>query len=110
MDFDKKLSTGKDWFNSEEYPEIRFESTKIEMTGEKEGKVTGDLTFLGVTKPFTLDVILNDAMAMHPYSKKAAMGFSAKGTLKRSDWGMSHYVPNIGDEVELLIEVEFAKE
>lgn len=109
-DFDAKLATGKDWFNAGEFPEIKFESTAIERTGDDTGTMTGNLTFLGVTKPVTLDVTFNGAMAEHPFSKKPALGFSATGTLNRSEWGMTHYVPNIGDEVELQIEAEFQKD
>ncbi len=107
-DFDKKLSEGKDWFNALEYPEITFESKEIKITGDNTGEMTGDLTFLGVTKPVTLDVTLNGAMVKQPFSNKPTLGFSATGSLKRSEWGMATYVPNIGDEVEIMIEAEFA--
>ena len=107
-DFNKELATSSDWFNAGEYPTITFTSTEIEKTGEATGTMTGTLDFLGVSKPVTLDVTFNDAMAVQPFSQKPALGFSAHGTLTRSDWGMTTYVPNIGDEVEILIEAEFA--
>lgn len=106
-DFDKKLATDAEWFNAEFYPEITFTSTAVEMTGEKTAKVTGDLTLLGVTKPVTLDVTLNGAMKEHPFVKKPAIGFSATGSIKRSEFGFDKYVPMIGDDVALLIEAEF---
>ncbi len=109
-DFDKKLIEGEDWFNAGAFPEITFTSTSIEKTGENTGKMTGDLSFLGMTKPLTLDVTFNGAYAVQPFSQKPALGFSAHGTLKRSEWGFDTYVPNIGDEVELLIEVEYGQE
>lgn len=109
-DFDKKLSEGKDWFNGKAFPKISFTATKLKKIDETTGTITGDLTFLGVTKPLTLQVTFNGAMAKQPFSKKPTLGLSAVGTLKRSEWGMTKYVPNIGDEVELLIEVELAKE
>ncbi|MEM7619926.1 MAG: YceI family protein [Pseudomonadota bacterium] len=109
-DFDKKLVEGKEWFNSKNFPKITFESSKIEKTGDNKGTMTGNLTFLGVSKPITFDVTFNGAMAQQPFSKKPTLGFSAEGTLKRSDWGMATYVPNIGDEVKVIIEAEFAKE
>lgn len=109
-DFDKKISTGEEWLNAVKFPEITFTSTKLEKTGESTGKMTGDLTFLGVTKPVTLDVTLNGAMLEQPFSKKPTVGFSAHGTLKRSEWGFDTYVPNIGDEVEIIIETELAKQ
>jgi polyisoprenoid-binding protein YceI len=106
-DFDKKLIDGKQWFNVAQFPSITFQSTKIEKTGDTTGKMTGDLTFLGVTKPVTLDVTFNKALGNHPFQNKPALGFSATGSLKRSDFGMDAYIPNIGDEVEVILEVEF---
>ncbi|MCH9807571.1 MAG: YceI family protein [Alphaproteobacteria bacterium] len=108
-DFDKNLSTGEEWFNAGKHPEITFVSTKVEMTGPATAKVTGDLTLLGVTKPVVLDVKLNKAMKEQPFAKKPALGFSGTATIKRSDFGMTKYVPMIGDEVQLLIEAEFLK-
>lgn len=108
-DFDKELATDKSWFNAGEFPSIKFVSKKIERTGENTGKLHGDLTLLGVTKPLTLDVTFNGAMIKKPFSEVAALGFSAHGVLKRSEWGFSTYVPTIGDDVELLIETEFHK-
>jgi polyisoprenoid-binding protein YceI len=108
-DFDAKLAKGAEWFNADKFPQITFTSTSLTQTGERTGKLTGDLTFLGVTKPVTLDVTFNGGMAAHPFTQKAAVGFSATGTLKRSEWGFTTYIPNIGDEVALMIEVEFLK-
>jgi len=108
-DFDAELATGKDWFNAGEHKSITFKSTKVEVTGENKAKVTGDLTLLGQTKPVVLDVVLNAAIE-HPMTKKPAVGFSATGTVKRSEFGMSKYIPMIGDEVQLLIETEFQAE
>lgn len=108
-DFDAKLVNDENWFNAKAHPEMTYTATELTKLTETTGKMTGDLTFLGITKPVTLDVTFNGAMAEHPFTKKAAVGFSAHGTLNRSEWGMSHYIPMIGDEVELLIEVEFGQ-
>jgi polyisoprenoid-binding protein YceI len=35
------------------------------------------------------------------------LGFAATTTIKRSDFGVSAYVPAIGDNVTLTIDVEF---
>lgn len=94
-----------DFFNVEKFPTMTFKSTKIEKTGEKTGKLTGDLTLLGVTKPVTLDVTWNKS-GPHPMSGTPVAGFSARGTLKRSDFGMNYGVPNVGDEVEMIIEAQ----
>ncbi|PPD26021.1 MAG: polyisoprenoid-binding protein [Hyphomicrobium sp.] len=108
--FDKVLAEDKIWFNANVHKSITFKSSKVEMTGPKTAKVTGDLTLLGVTKPVTLDATLNGAMKEQPFAKKPALGFSASGQIKRSEFGMSTYVPLVGDDVTLLIEAEFLKD
>lgn len=108
-DFDKALATEKGWFNAGKFASITFNSTSIEMTGDNTAEMVGDLTFLGVTKPVTLDVVFNGAMQRQPFSGKPTMGFSATTTLNRSAWGMSKYVPQVGDSVSVMIEGEFAK-
>ncbi len=102
--FDDHLKS-KDFFNVEKFPTATFKSTKIEKTGDKTAKVTGDLTLLGITKPVTLDVTLNKK-GEHPMNKKPTVGFSATGTIKRSDFGISYGLPNVGDDVPLTIEAE----
>ncbi|MFO1351581.1 MAG: YceI family protein [Gammaproteobacteria bacterium] len=101
-----------DFFNAAEFPEMKFVSTKIEKTGEKTGKVTGDFTLLGVTKPVTLDFTLNQ-IAPHPlpqYNKILTAGFSVRGKIKRSDFGMKYAVPAVADDIDLIIEMEGAKQ
>ena len=97
-----------DFFNAKEFPKMTFKSTKIEKTGEKTGKLHGDLTMLGVTKPVVLDVTFNKD-GVSPASKLETAGFSARGTVKRSEFGMKYGVPAIGDDIQLLIEVEAVK-
>ena len=109
-DFDKELRDDPRFFKVGQFPEIKFVSTKLEKTGEKTGKMTGDLTFMGQTKPVTLDVTFNGSFKEHPMSKKAALGFSATGTVKRSAYGMDAMIPFIGDDVTVLIETEFQRQ
>lgn len=105
----EKHLKNEDFFNVEKFPAMTFKSTKVEKTGDKTGKVTGDLTILGVTKPVTLDVTWNKS-GIHPYSKKYVSGFSASGTLLRSDFGMAYGLPAVADEVSLNIQVEGERE
>ena len=102
---------GPDFFNAQEFPEMTFESTKVDVTGERTGKVTGDLTLLGVTKPVTLDVTFNkmEPHPLPPYNKVLTAGFSVRGTIKRSDFGMTYFLPAVGDEIQLMLEVEGAE-
>ena len=100
---------GKDFLNAEEHPEVRFVGTDAKATGENTGQITGDLTLLGVTRPMTLDVTLNK-IGEYPFGDGPpyVVGVSARGTVKRSDFGMMYAVENgwVGDEVELTIEFE----
>jgi len=97
-----------DFLNARAFPEITFESRTVEVTGENTAKVTGDLTLHGQTHPVTLDVTFNK-MAPHPlpqYDDVLTAGFSARGTIRRSRWGVGKFVPAVGDEMKLYIEVE----
>ena len=75
------------------------------------GKVTGDLTIRGVTRPVTLDVKLNKT-GVYPYIDNYVAGISARATIKRSDFGMTYAVENgwVGDEVDIIIELEAIRE
>ncbi len=97
--------TSADWFDAAQYPDATFKSTAVEAAGEGKLKVTGDLTVKGITKPVVLDVTLNSA-AEHPMGKRAAIGFDATATVKRSDFGLGKYAPNVSDEVALRITTE----
>ncbi|AOE50968.1 YceI family protein [Kangiella sediminilitoris] len=94
-----------DFFHVEKHPIMSFKSTKLEKTGEKEGVLHGELTILDKTQPITLDLTLNQA-GIHPMSEKQHVGFSARGSIKRSEWGMEYGVPAVGDNVDIIIEVE----
>ncbi|MBB4304062.1 polyisoprenoid-binding protein YceI [Rhodobium orientis] len=97
----------KDFFNVAEFPEMTFKSTSVEKTGDDMLKMTGDLTMLGVTKPVTLDVTV-PKLGAHPMSGAKAVGFHATGTIKRSEWGMTTFVPAVSDEVDIVIDLEAA--
>ena len=94
----------KDFFDAETYPKATFTSTKVELTGKETAKVTGTLTLRGVSKPVVLNVKLNK-IGTNMMGKKTA-GFSATTIVKRSDFGMVTYLPNLGDSVGISIESE----
>lgn len=93
------------FFNTAKFPTARFVSTKVLKTGENTGTMVGNLTFLGTTKPVTLNIKTNK-VGKNPMSNKDYAGFSATGSLKRSDFGLVAYPGAIGEEVSLRIEVE----
>jgi polyisoprenoid-binding protein YceI len=94
-----------DFFDAAKYPVATFKSTRVERSGEHGLKVTGDLTLHGVTKPVVLDVVVNK-IGPHPMAGRPAAGFDATATIKRSDFGISNYVPKVSDEIELSISTE----
>lgn len=107
-ELDEELQKDK-WFNTAKYPEIKFKSTRVEVTGENKADVTGWLTMLGVEKPMTLKVSFNRE-GKHPVNEKHVAGFSAKAVIYRSAFGMDNFVPMVGDEVRVLIEAEGFKQ
>jgi polyisoprenoid-binding protein YceI len=106
-ELDKHLKS-EDFFDTAKYPTATFVSNKVTLTGKDTAKVLGMLTVHGVTKPVTLNVRLNKA-GMSPISNKMTAGFSATAVIKRSDFGISAYLPGLGDEVKLTIETEAVK-
>lgn len=104
---------GNQWLDADKFPAMSFRSTSVEVTGQNTFRLRGDLTFHGVTKPITLDATYNGGYASHPYESRARIGFSAKGSFKRSDFGVSYGLPEpgttmgIGDDVQVILETEF---
>ena len=105
-DFDKKIA--ETFLRAGQHPTATFKSTGLVATGATTGKLTGNLTLAGVTKPLTLDVTLN-AATEHPFRKVPALGFSATGKFNRSDFGLKDLIPGVSDEVMLMIEAEYLK-
>lgn len=102
-------ATHADFLDVAKYPAITFTSTRIEKTGATTGKIYGDLTMLGKTRPIVLDATFNNG-GLHPFFKKYALGFSATTTIKRSDFGMNYGIPMVSDAVDARIEVEMLKQ
>ncbi len=96
-----------DFFEVAKNPSAKFVSTSVVASGNT-AKISGDLTLNGVTKPVTLDAQFSGA-GTNPFTKKATVGFHAKTSINRSDWGMKMGVPMIGDKVDLDISVAFEK-
>lgn len=94
---------GSDFLHSSKYPDITFNLTGFEATGEQTGKVTGDLRMLGQTNPVTLDVTLNKSAEYPIGHEDCTLGISAETELRRSDWGMTYGLDPalVGDEVRL---------
>ena len=114
----KSISTGfdkrddhlrsKDFFNVEQFPTMTFKADGFDWDGTATAKVAGTLTLLGVAKPVTLTV-QPTRCGDRPTDKAFVCGAMVTTSINRSDWGMKAYVPYIGDEVKIQIEVEATK-
>ena len=113
-DFDAELA-GPSWLDAAKFPKITFKSTKVDLTGPATANVTGDLTLHGVTRPVTLETTFNGGAKPSAMDPGSRIGFSAHGSLKRSEFGVSYGIPpagsnfGVGDEVEFFIEAEFTQ-
>lgn len=107
VDWETELSTDPRFLNGSEFPAISFNSTSVEQTGEFSGTVTGDLTFLGVTKPVTLDVSYGGVANPPWFGQRDVIGFTASTTVTRSEFGNTSMAGIISDEVVVEFSGEF---
>lgn len=103
--FDNELASRK-FFHAEEYPHVTFATHSYKELSDSLGELTGFVTIMDVTRPLVLTVTMNGAME-HPSLEMPVVGFSATGSLKRSDFDLDRFIPAIADQVEIRIEVEF---
>lgn len=101
---DAHLKTS-DFFDIEKFPNAKFRSDSVKVDGT-EAVISGQLTIRDVTKPVELRARLV-GVAVNPMSALLNVGFEASATIKRSDFGVSYYVPFVSDEVKLRISVVF---
>lgn len=104
------MSRNERWLNSDNFPEITFTSTEVALTGADTGTVTGDLTFLGITQPVTLDVTYNGNGSAPWFGERDLIGFNAETTIQRSDFGNTTFIPNITDAVKISFSGEFLQD
>ncbi len=99
---------GPEFFGAKEGDMVSFKSTAIEVTGDDEAIITGDLTLNGITKSVQLETEMNQS-GTHPMNGTDWLGFDAETTIKRSDFGVDAFAPNIGDELDVKISIEAGK-
>ena len=104
-DLDEHFNTA-DFFDSAHFAQATFASTHVEA-GAMPGtlKVTGDLALHGVTKPVTLDVTINGS-GKNPRNGLGTVGFEAVAVIKRSDFSLGRFVPQVSDDIRLALTVE----
>jgi polyisoprenoid-binding protein YceI len=97
-----------DFLDVAAYPEMTFAADSARRISDREFEISGELSLLGVTRPLTLRATWNKS-GDYPIGRNAyAMGVSARGVLQRGDFGMDYAIDNgwVGDEVEIIIELE----
>lgn len=94
-----------DFFDVDTHPAMTFRSTSVERVGEGRYTLNGELTIIGQTRPVALDLAVNN-IGPHPMRGTPWAGFTATGSIKRSDFGMTYAVPAVGDEIAIRINVE----
>ena len=98
-----------DFFDFAKFPSATFKSSKVEKGAAPNTlKVAGELSVHGVTKPVALDVTVNK-IGTNPRNHVPTVGFEAMATLKRSDFGLGLYVPQVSDEIQIHITAEAAE-
>lgn len=100
---------GERFFDVANHPGITFASTSLDVDADGNGTMVGDLTIKGQTHPVTLEVTFNKA-GLSRRSGAQILGFSGRGEVKRSAWGLDVAVPFVSDEVQIIIEAEYTME
>ncbi len=97
-----------DFLDTGAHPTMTFTAEGGTPASADKGTVEGTLTLLGQARPLVLDVTLNKAGAYPFGHKRFVLGISGRGSVKRSDYGMTYGVANglVGDTVSLIIETE----
>jgi polyisoprenoid-binding protein YceI len=105
---------GPQFLDTAKFPKIVFRSERVRMTGKKSMEISGTLELHGVTRPLVLTATYNGGYAGMPnMDPHARVGFSAHGSLKRSDFAMTYGLPapgttiGVGDLIDISIEAEF---
>ncbi|WP_370279182.1 YceI family protein [Pontibacterium sp.] len=113
VDVDDSIVEGtlqnSDWFHSEQFPQAAFTSTAIKPLGDNRFVFTGDLTLRGVTKSVSFQGRFNGG-ATNLLTRRYTLGFTASGTLNRTDFGIDRYTALVGEEVELEFYAEFQRQ
>ncbi|MCZ8130068.1 MAG: YceI family protein [Steroidobacteraceae bacterium] len=106
----------RDFLDVERFPKLVYTATSARRTGERTFAIDGQLELLGQRRPVTLTATWNKSepypLLLAPLQRSVVMGVSARGSFRRSDFGMKYAVENgwVGDEVQLIVELEARRE
>jgi polyisoprenoid-binding protein YceI len=94
-----------DFFNVAQFPTITFHSEKLSFKGDTPVSADGTLTLLGVAQPLQV-TIHRFTCGQNPMNQKPLCAADIEASLKRSDFGMTKYLPGVGDEIKVFVPVE----
>lgn len=102
-----------DFFDVSRYPNIAFMSAKVELLGENRGRVRGDLTIHGVTRPAIMEIeYAGPVKSPADLGGETTIGFTATTVIDREDYGITWNVPigdsgvMVGKEVRITLDIE----
>ncbi len=99
---------GKDFFDAKNHPKIMFSTTSVTPTGAETADVTGDLTIRGVTKPITLNAVLNK-LGPSPFNPNQTIaGFTITGEIDRTEFGVTYAAPAVSAIVPIRLDLEMS--
>ena len=103
-----------DFFSTDIHPTMQFVTTGTVGSGS-EWKLSGELTLNDRTRPITLEMEFN-GLQEFPGQNKRLAGFTATGSLKRSEFGIDFGMMPLGadklalgDEVKIELDLEFVE-
>jgi polyisoprenoid-binding protein YceI len=99
---------GEDWFDAQAYPQITFVSSSVKQVDAKHYLISGNLTVRGKTVPVDFHMEMTEQI-VNPFLKVPALGFAAMAHVSRSAFGMTRFLPAVGDDVTLTIQLEMNK-
>jgi polyisoprenoid-binding protein YceI len=103
-----------DFFETDKYPELIFESTSVDQIDSENFHLNGNLTLKGVTNPVQLNIEFS-GITRDPWGGERA-GFTVTGKIKRSQWGVSfnHALETggvvLGEEVKIHSDIQLVKQ
>ena len=104
-----KTLLGPAWFDAENYPQAKFVSTDIEITGDNTGIARGILTLKGISQPMDINILFNGG-ADNLLSGAYTIGFEADGSFRRADFGITKYKGFVGSKIKLEFYGEFQRQ
>ncbi len=99
-----ELLRNEDYFDATKFPTITFRSSNLHFNSDALSGADGELTMLGVTRPVRLELTSFKCIT-HPVNKRELCGAIAKGSIKRTDFGMTKASRSIGDVIQFSLNI-----